>query len=365
MWLYLPCIFLLLSKAICTALALGVFGNFTPLVDANNYLSGYYLMKSVPLRTQLIQESVILIKNIGGDLFVHWVFGIFSLVGALYYFLRGGRDWRVCFIFFSPSALVWTSVVGKEAIFFGMFTLSIFIWHSFLNKESRKTDWAILAIASIICFVLRPHYAMLTAYLFLSTFGLKFLKMRHLIWGAIFSAALIVCLYKMFWDEYVFYGLRAIDMSARATRDDWYVYLFSENAFSDDVTVSRFNLVLLGAMVLGIIGIYPPELLSRPEFVLFFIEGLVILMFPIWVYRYAKRRSMENWQQFKQLFWFCLGPCFVLAMIIHAPFGLLNPGSAVRWRVNFEAIFTLAPLLLYWSCLRTRVINNENTPFPR
>tara|TARA_B110001469_G_C9488516_1_gene244568 strand:+ start:57 stop:185 length:129 start_codon:yes stop_codon:yes gene_type:complete len=36
-----------------------------------------------------------------------------------------------------------------------------------------------------------------------------------------------------------------------------------------------------------------------------------------------------------------------MSIIIHAPFGILNPGTAIRWRVNFELIFYLAPILIY------------------
>jgi hypothetical protein len=37
----------------------------------------------------------------------------------------------------------------------------------------------------------------------------------------------------------------------------------------------------------------------------------------------------------------------IILVLVHAPFGILNPGSAIRWRVNFELIFYMAPLLLF------------------
>ena len=49
-------------------------------------------------------------------------------------------------------------------------------------------------------------------------------------------------------------------------------------------------------------------------------------------------------------------------MVLHAPFGLLNPGSATRWRVNFEAIFHIAPLLLLYGFLDND--RHANHPFP-
>ena len=40
-----------------------------------------------------------------------------------------------------------------------------------------------------------------------------------------------------------------------------------------------------------------------------------------------------------------------LLMFIHVFFGIHNPGTAIRWRVNFELIFYFVPLLLYFNIL--------------
>ena len=52
-------------------------------------------------------------------------------------------------------------------------------------------------------------------------------------------------------------------------------------------------------------------------------------------------------------------PAIVLVMVIHAFFGILNPGSAIRWRVNFELIFYFAPLLLYFNLIESKNENNN------
>jgi len=36
-----------------------------------------------------------------------------------------------------------------------------------------------------------------------------------------------------------------------------------------------------------------------------------------------------------------------MSRIIHAPSGILNPGTAIKWRVNLELIFNLATNLIY------------------
>ena len=52
-------------------------------------------------------------------------------------------------------------------------------------------------------------------------------------------------------------------------------------------------------------------------------------------------------------------PAIFLLMIIHAYFGILNPGTAIRWRINFELIFYFAPYLIY---LNLKEFKNEKNP---
>jgi hypothetical protein len=88
--------------------------------------------------------------------------------------------------------------------------------------------------------------------------------------------------------------------------------------------------------------------LKRIEFLPFFIEGVIILLSPLLIYILASRHALPQEVLFKKIFWWCLIPAILMLMLIHAPFGLLNPGSATRWRTNFEQIFYLAPLLLLY-----------------
>ena len=53
-------------------------------------------------------------------------------------------------------------------------------------------------------------------------------------------------------------------------------------------------------------------------------------------------------------------PVIVALIVVHAPWGLLNPGSATRWRVNFEAIFHIAPILLLYSFLDNKYDENNS-----
>ncbi|NBQ40968.1 MAG: hypothetical protein EBU34_14675, partial [Alphaproteobacteria bacterium] len=88
--------------------------------------------------------------------------------------------------------------------------------------------------------------------------------------------------------------------------------------------------------------------LKRPEFIPFLLEGALILCFPFGVAYAAYKRGLWRVSRFRTNALFGILPAIAILMMVHAPFGVLNPGSAIRWRVNFELLFYFAPLLLFF-----------------
>ena len=152
-------------------------------------------------------------------------------------------------------------------------------------------------------------------------------------------------------------GFVAIEPTAPASRFNYF-----EIQPHTDVGFEQFkHWVPLGAL-LGIVGPMPHELFSRPVFIPFFLEGTLILLFPLLVYLIVNRKAFLHRKRFNAIFLWCLLPAILALMVLHAPFGLLNPGSATRWRVNFESIFYLAPLLLYYSFKDSSYRENHSLP---
>ena len=144
-------------KLLCTLLAVFVFSRFSPLIDSDLYLSGFFVSDGA-LRTRIIQGIVLTLSKFGGSVFIHWSFGVMSLAGVFYYYLRGGVRWQLCLPLLLPSTLIWTSVIGKEGIFYGAFTLALVIWARFVVRKCTATDYLLLAVALLVCAMLRPHY---------------------------------------------------------------------------------------------------------------------------------------------------------------------------------------------------------------
>jgi hypothetical protein len=343
-------------KLLCTLLAVFVFSRFSPLIDSDLYLSGFFVSDSA-LRTRIIQGIVLTLSNFGGSVFIHWSFGVMSLAGVFYYFWLGGVRWQLCLPLLLPSTLIWTSVIGKDAIFYGAFTLALVIWARFVVRKCTATDYLLLAVALLVCAMLRPHYGVVLIWLFISAELVE--KFKNGAWLWLFLLALLGCsiLWFVAWEPLLYRGWGGVDPNAKASR----FVLFGLEPRTDDGFQTYKSLLPLGALI-GIVGPLPSEVYSRPILLPFFLEGVLILLLPAVVYLYACKQFFEQKQLFKTIFWLSLVPAILALMVLHAPFGLLNPGSATRWRVNFEAIFHIAPLLLFYGFLDNN--RNANRPFP-
>ena len=254
-----------------------IFSKFTPLVDSNLYLQGYYENDSF-IRTKMIHFMAIFFNRVGGPYLAHFIFSIISILGLIYYYLSGGKRLQLIFILLFPSSLVWTSIVGKEAVFYGASGLIIVLWSKYVVHDLNFTEILLIVISLFFCLVLRPHYAISFVWLF---FSVAMLKKQHSYMIPIMLATLTVGFlvgYLGIWNELLLRGFGGIDPLARASR-------FAQFGINQN-TAEGFDrykeLVTLG-LVYGIVGPLPSEVMSRIEFLPFLLEGILILIFPILV----------------------------------------------------------------------------------
>lgn len=328
-----------LIKIAGVAFATLAFGRFTPLVDSQLYLSGFYKGAS-EFRTFVVQWLALSLNNFG-SYFSHFIFALISISGLVYYYKMGGRRLSLLLTLLFPSSLVWSSIVGKEAIYCGFAGLVVVLWSIYTARELRWHQ-ALFAIVSLgICFSFRPHYAVALFWLFISTFAIRHLKDKASAFLISILAVGALLVYFSVWDELLWRAYSGVEFSARASRFEF----FGIAPLSPDGFHQFKSYVPLG-MLLGIVGPLPSEVLNRVELLPFFIEGLIILFLPVIVYGWAVMHPLSDAVAFRRIFWWSLMPAILMVMVFHAPFGVLNPGSAIRWRTNFEQLFYLAPLLL-------------------
>ena len=323
-----------------TLFALFIFNRFTPLIDSENYINGYYLT-DLHFRTRFVQHITSAITSLTNPLITHLTFSLFPAAAIFFYALKSRNNSWLLLILLLPSSLVWTSIVGKEAIYFGCVGFFLILWID-LIKEKISYRHLLVIIPFVICALLRPHYTVGLLWLAFSAFVLQknSLTNSRIVYAVIIIIffILIIGILNYLMPDLAERGIGAIDRTAKASR----------NVALNIISLKSFISHLDTGMLFGIVGPFPSELLHRPEFIPFFIEGIIILISPliIGIFLFKKTRKTKN-NIYILNFIYGVVPAIIIVALVHAPFGVLNPGSAIRWRVNFELIFYMAPLLLF------------------
>ena len=335
-------------KIIGVIFATEIFARFTPLVDSQLYLQG-----AVPsvrdLRTLVPNEFGSFLNEAGGPFFAHTMFALFSVIGLIYYISTNRSDLRIVLCLMLPSSMVWTSIVGKEAIFSGVFVMLTVLWAKSIRDNLHIFDWFLVIMSFSICWVFRPHYTLCMFWIFFSLYAIKSVRFnsKWCILGGFF--VYLGAIKILVWEKLILHAFRAIDHTARASRHEQLGFDLSWDFRLIPGNFELFLDLLPTGFIFGIVGPFPKELLDRHLLIPFFLEGLLILIVPFAIFLWgALIPSKKNERHFFiTIFLLCVFPAIIIAALMHSPFGILNPGSAIRWRTNFETLFYIAPLLLY------------------
>ena len=372
---------IILSKLLITSFSLFVFDHYSPLIDAKNYQNEFYI-NTQQFRTYLIQIITVTTNYITSPLMSHYVFSIFSILGILWLVVFRNIRWPILLILFLPTSMIFTSVIGKESIFYLCFSIILIIWNDYIKDKFTFKHFLILLLLFAICLTLRIHYTICFIWLFWAAFILKHSSNYKLLIFIPFCITIFIFLFIIFFGEKIdalfqmqIFDIRwtafsAIDISGGASRH--YDLGFNKLALANLIDPEKLTLAnqqnLLKHLnnffglgfIFGIVGPLPSELINRPQLIPFFIEGLMILLSPLLILSFLIKRNLYKSYDINCLnYIYGVLPTIILIMLIHAFFGVLNPGTAIRWRVNFELIFYFAPLLLYFNILKSK--NETNT----
>lgn len=120
-----------------------IFAKYSPLIDSELYLKGFYTSESIG-RTRLVNDLAYHLNNFMGKYLTHFFFAILSVSGLIYYCFTCNRRWLFLIFLLFPSSLVWTSIVGKDAIFFGAFGMALIIWSKYVSVQLNILDQILL-----------------------------------------------------------------------------------------------------------------------------------------------------------------------------------------------------------------------------
>ena len=153
---------LIIAKLLATAFSLYVVDQFTPLVDAKLCQSEDFFNYTLTLRTYLVQITASVFSFLTSPIISHYIFSFISISGILWYAIFYKITWHILFILLLPTSMIWTSIIGKEAIYYCLFSVLLINWSILINKRLKISNCLLVLIISILCLILRPiilfHY---------------------------------------------------------------------------------------------------------------------------------------------------------------------------------------------------------------
>lgn len=328
--------------------AVFVYGNLTTLGDTERYLGN-----PIHFSVSIFYNSTEMMDFIGG--IVGTLSGGLNVISNLpftllsFYMIRwtirelkltGFINWYLLLLLLSlPNFCIWTSICSKEV--FGLVFSAIF---SVLIVNFLKDDYKIRLrdiFAAYLCLLFKPQYFpfILQGLLYIY-FARKWCCTNgmRLVLGflMLFCNGVFLYLIKDIVNEYA--GLMYVHFSAdeaTSTRDNIFLH---DNDFFTKAPLGMFT---------AFWGPTLKEMLEKPTHLIAgFESGVIFLLFLFLANRFIARFLILGWLNVTLFFSYFIifsGICF-----LHYPFGIFNPGSAIRYRTNFLFLFII--LLLYcWS----------------
>ncbi len=328
--------------------AIFIFSKLTTLGDTPRYLNS-----GVGFSFKVFYSSTELMDFLGNslkkifyfDIIACFPFLLLSFYGVYYAVKKLNLHYAgilLMILLSMPNFGIWTSILSKEAV--GCFYSGILgvLIINFYNGNFKVK--AIDVLALYLCFIFKPPYFV---------FIIQALIFLRIVNGFKFSTGLvsILAVFMLLFNVGAIYLFREeIDLAARAL----YVHFTNfgdpdlakstrENAFEEQFDFFR---KMPFGMFISFFGPTVTEMLDKPTHLLSGIEStLILLLFFFLSLRSLLRPVLHYRFNPKLLFIYLL--LFSGFLFSNYPFGILNPGSAVRYRENFYLIFVIMLVYLY------------------
>lgn len=343
--------FFIAIKLLWLFCSLYLISNYTQLGDTATYLSGtagesgyfddYWWLHS----TKLMNVVAHSLNLLAGEIITHFVFLILSTYGV-FYPLNKLNLTKLQYIFavmllLSPSFSIWTSIVSKESVLvfsYGIL-LGMFIdWY----KKKEIPNLLCLFLILYLALLFKPYYtlallSMLSFSCIVKKFRLDLNGQLLVVLLSVFFVSFVIFLMRDYFNWLALEMPRHFDAASRSTRvaDFW----LQENDIFYYAPVGMF-VALWGPTL--------EEVLKSPLHLAVFIESGVLLFFLI-VFVVSSLNKLIflglNKDALGLLLSFLLG--FFAIAFVHYPFGVMNPGSAIRYRSGFYSIYVIFSFFAY------------------
>ena len=342
-------LFVIVFRLFVLFCSLNLVSDYTKLGDTATYLSGtagasgyfddYWWLHSTKLMN-VVAHSLYLL---GGEIIAHIVFLMLSIYG-IFYPLNKLNLTKFQFItaitlLSLPSFSIWTSMVSKESVLVFTYGILLGMFIEWWEKKKKPNLFYLMSLL-YLAFLFKPHYTLALMIMILFVYVVKKLNLNFngqliIFLLAILTVFTVIFLMRDYFNWLAFEMPKHFNPHSRSTRvaDFW----LNENDF--------FAYAPMG-MFIALWGPTLPEVLNSPLHLGVFLESGVLLFSLILFTTYClSNLSFLNKHSFGLLLGFFLG--FLAIAFVHYPFGVMNPGSAIRYRSGFYSFYVIAAFFVY------------------
>jgi hypothetical protein len=320
-----------------------VFANVTTLGDTGRYLEGgafsavTWYLNSTEMMDVLASSFGIL----GGPVFANLPFVFLSTFGVYYSVKRlnlHDRETKLVLLMLSlPSFGIWTSIASKEAV--AVFFLGGILGFLIDLIKGNKKNYVFLFLSLYLCAIFKPQYLVGIFALFFfiyvdKIFSLKLVGKVILFFLFLLVSFLSLYIYREEINQYSFLMPAHFTMDADSTRQN-------------DIWLDDFDVFWNApyGIFIAFVGPTLSEALSKQIHFYVFLESCFILLF-FSLYSIKILIMQIKYASINFFFPACFFIVVSWILFVNYPFGVLNPGSAVRYRQNFYAFL----IVLFYFC---------------
>ncbi len=327
-----------------TLFSVFIFSRFSTLGDSEAYLTGHY-DDDRAMRTVVITRIATTVSSAVGDLLAQLVFSMIAAAGVIYMVrqarLHGRYRWPLLLILLIPNFGVWASIAGRESLFIALLGFFLGAVLAYYRKPGVPNLLLAMACVAGMIFIRAPYG------LGFALFLTMFLLYRS---GARINASAGV--------QVLFLGLAALVVLAFAWEPlntyitaDVLPRAMSYFTLKSDTTrlwvridsAAELFLSLWWTLPLALVGPTPMEVIARPTMLPFLLSGMVIMGCFLYSVVLAFRAPPGMLRKILVVGWL---PSLAFILIAYVPFGIYNPGSAIRYASSFLLFLTFPSLLL-------------------
>jgi hypothetical protein len=328
-----------------TVFAVFLYSRFSTLGDSLSYLTGAYDEDGTQARTLVITRiAEVVFAVVRNQFLAQLVFSFFAATGVGYLIkharLHGRYHWPLLAILLIPNFGVWASVIGRESIFVGLIGFFMGAVLSYCRRPAFGQGLLALLCIGGMTFMRAP-YGVGMAIFFLLFLVYRSGPKTGLSIGvqALLLAFVVPVVLAFAWPYLDLYITDEVLPKAKG-----YFTIKSETTrtwIEMETTVDLLR-SLWWSLPLALVGPTPGEVMARPVMLPFFVSGLVVLGSFLHSVGVAFRAPAGMERKILLLAWL---PAVAFILIAYVPFGIYNPGSAIRYASCF-LLFLIFPSML-------------------